>query len=286
MMKTKLLLLLACVSVCTQAKLYVYDINGSAERQQNKEWIALYKTVELQENDVIRTTRYSSFVILDDSRKKLYTVQSVEPIMVKTVINSDENHVSLLKEAFAGIFRSMSKDNNIGVEHYQQRGGVSYRGDNEDRAVAMTLTNMCGSSLQSISNTQSGYPFTLRLINLSTDSYTDRVTIGTVLIAEIENRSNKALYVNLLDIDTNGNKTILFPMDEEQNMLHLVVPAYSTVRYAKYPIVIYEPAGIDHIVAIAYDKPYDIQHVLDLMPLRGDATAKVGVSNQPLLIQE
>lgn len=286
MMKTKLLLLLACVSVCTQAKLYVYDINGSAERQQNKEWIALYKTVELQENDVIRTTRYSSFVILDDSRKKLYTVQSVEPIMVKTVINSDENHVSLLKEAFAGIFRSMSKDNNIGVEHYQQRGGVSYRGDNEDRAVAMTLTNMCGSSLQSISNTQSGYPFTLRLINLSTDSYTDRVTIGAVLIAEIENRSNKALYINLLDIDTNGNKTILFPMDEEQNMLHLVVPAYSIVRYAKYPIVIYEPAGIDHIVAIAYDKPYDLQHVLDLMPLRGDATAKVGVSNQPLLIQE
>ncbi len=284
-MKTiKCILLFACIAVSVHAKLYVYDLNGTAECQRNKEWTSLYKTAELQESDVVRTQQYSSMVILDDSRKKLYSVQSSEPVTVKQLINQDENSVSLLKEAFAGIFSSMSKENSKSVEHYQQRGGVTYRGDNEDRAVAMALTNICGSDLRAINNFQSGYPMELRLVNVANSAYTQEVAVGTVLVAEIENRSNKALYVNLLDIDVEGNKTILFPIDEELNMLHLVVPAYSTVRFNGYPIVIYEPEGVDHIIAVAYPQPFNMQRVLDMLPLKGSTTERVGVCNKRLLI--
>mgnify|MGYP006916025983 CR=1 FL=1 len=284
MIRFAYILLFICFSICSYAKLYVYDLNGTSQRQVGKEWETLYKTAELQESDIIRTSDYSSIVILDDSSKKLFSVQSGKPIAVKEVIEKKESHISLLKEAFAGILYSMSKDNNKSVEHYQQRGGVTYRGDNEDRIVAMNITQKCGTNMQSLNDFQSDYPITLRLVDLQTEEYTTQASVGTTLIAEIENRSNTALYVNLMDIDTEGNRTILFPIDEDFNMLHLIVPAYSTVRFADYPIVIYEPIGLDHIVAVAYNKPFNMQHVIDIVPLSGNISDKIGICNHPLRI--
>ena len=279
------LALFCMATMLLHAKLYVYNITGSAQMKRAGEWSDLYKTCQLTETDSIKTDRYSSLVILDDSRQTLYTVQTTEAVTVKSIVSQKEHTVSLLKEAFSGIMQAMRKDNSKSMEHYQMRGGVTYRGDDEDRTMAMLLTAKCSGNLQSVQNYQTDYPIHLRLIDTATGDYVSGAAVGSVLIAEVENLSSSNLYVNLIDIDTEGNTTILFPHDEEATMLHLIVPAGSTIRFTDFPFTLYEPIGTDQLVITAFSKPYNLQHVLQLMPLNGSASGKIGLFKTHLTIQ-
>ncbi|MBR1807770.1 MAG: hypothetical protein IJ776_00065 [Paludibacteraceae bacterium] len=278
-----LILLFAAFSLNIDADIYVYQLVGESFLVKDKEETILYKTQQLQPTDLVRTAEYASLTLLDDKRKKLFTVQTTEPMKVEDIISRPERTVSLLEEAFYGIFQSMRKDNQKSVAHYQQQAGVTYRGDNEDMAVAMALTAK-SSTLTALSNQQTDYPVLLRLLDLQTLQPVSTASVGMHLIAEVENRSNTVLYVNLIDIDTEGNTSILFPMDEQSSMLHLIVPAYSVIRFTDYPFTIYGPTGTDRFVLVAFNKPYNLKHALELMPLQGNNTEKIGFYTTPLQI--
>ena len=285
-MKRKIALFFLALTLvhAAHAGIYVYQLTGKGYLQQDGEWIELYKTQQLTETDIVRTADYSSLTLIDDSRQKLFSLQSQEPVCIKDIVSRKEHSVSLLKETFHGILQAMRTDNQKSVAHYQKRGGVTYRGQDEDRAVAMALTEKCSSDLPSLRSNQSNYPVSLRLIDLYGKQPVTTAPVGSNLIAEVENRSNMVLYVNLLDIDSEGNRTILFPMDEQASMLHLVVPAYSTIRFTDFPFTLYEPLGTDHMLLVAYPQPFNMQNVLDLMPLTGTGNEKIGFSIVPLLI--
>lgn len=253
----KILIILTAIILCSNAnaQYYVYEINGEAFVKGTR-WNPAYKTLSVQLSDSLRTDRYSSIVILDRDRDKLYSFQSPTPETLKTLIyeHRDRSH-SLLKEVSQALFFALFKTNNKSMEAYNNTSGITYRNEDDDLHIAQALN-----ASRSNSN-----KVTFRFIDPDVGQVITYGNVGGMAIVEITNNTPTGLYINIADFDSEGNVAPIFPIDENNTMTHLYMPAYSVVRLNDYPIEFSYPCGIDNMILVGYEKPFNMMNVLQMM---------------------
>lgn len=235
------------------AQYYAYSLNGQVRMMREGEWQNVYSTMELQETDLLQTEEYGNLTILDRTNNKMYSIQSADALPLRQLMLRQPGTRSLATEYMIGMYKKLfNKERTKGIE---TGGGVTYRGDAEEREIARALVH----------TNKSSYTVSFLLLDIHTMEPIDRVQEGQPVIVQFNNMSYTPLYMNIIDTDAEGLQNALFPLDEKNTMLQLYIPALSSIRMQGYPFV-FAPAGTsDRLTLVAYPYPFDLRNVIKRM---------------------
>lgn len=246
MRRLKLISILLLVSCSAFAqKLWVYSINGIAEKKEGTAWIALQRTDKLSASDLIRTGETSSLTILDRLNNKLYSFQGKAPASVKFIIESQQKNPSLAKEFISYLWKSV----NGKVPTEIKSTGVVYRDGDNASLIAQNLTK---------------YKVDVTLLSAETgDELGDVVKIGQRALFKITNHADVPLFVNVVDVDSAGNMAACIPIITLSILPLLMVPANSEVVLNSFPVEFSRPVGTDILIPIAWHEPFYVDSVIE-----------------------
>ena len=275
--------------VATAQDLYVYSVIGKVEIQKDGSWSQLQKRMKLSADDVIKVDENSALSILDRKAEKVYSIGKSDAKKVSAVIdNVKGNQKSATSQFMAHASKSLFNGGSDKISH--EAAGCTYRGDIIENDIAKTiLAEQKGDKLAAINNANTDYAVTFEVIERATGKIAaPNVKLGDQAFFRIKNNSDKMLYVNVIDIDANGNLFDCLPIDEAHTLSHLMIPANSTVDLKEFPIEFAEPKGTDCMVLIAMEEPYDLRLVNKMLQTKGvepSAKCAVGLYRKVFVVQ-
>ncbi len=274
MRRTILMFLFLATITVHAADIYTYSVTGNVMYLHNGTWENLVKTTALEETDSLKMDKYSSVVLLDKENTPfpiqfngVYTVRQA----LKKCAPVKSNKI---REILSGFAREIIVSKQVSMENYNIRQGAVFRSSTASEvALASALYQ----------DIQSAYDISFRLLYADTGEPVRRmVREDKQLILEIINRSKTPLFVNLIDSSSEGVVPVL-PMDSLGLMPHLLVPAFSTVRFddniMKFVMV---GKGTDLLVLLADTEPFDVMKVINTKKLTINNNRSVGVSKQTI----
>jgi hypothetical protein len=118
----------------------------------------------------------------------------------------------------------------------------------------------------------------------------DAVKVDGQAIFRIKNNSDVPLYVNILDVNEAGEKFVCLPIDDATTMSHLLIPANCTIDLAAHPVEFTEPKGVDNLILIATEVPYDLRQVKSYLDKNDNSSIEnasypIGVYCKPVVIK-
>jgi hypothetical protein len=132
-----------------------------------------------------------------------------------------------------------------------------------------------------MNNAKTDYAISFSILDRRTKAELEGVVaLDSQAVFRIKNSSDTPLYVNILDINKNGEKYDCLPIDDATTMSHLLIPGNCTIDLTTYPVEFSEPVGIDNLILIATEVPYDLRQVMKYFD-KADAS-KVQSSNYPV----
>lgn len=261
MRKSLILIWLLC-ACNSYAGWFAFAVNDSVQHRSSRGWQAIQKGDPLSATDSIRMGRYASLSVLDDQAKRIYSLQTSRPALLSDLMRSAEStcssNIARYAKAILRIFRSQEEESLLGS------AGVSYRDAAADRAVADLLRQRMSGRAWSVAPVlASDYRMELQAVSLDRSEVCQVVREEERVRLLVSNHSNQALFVAVLDVDAGGVPQLLLPQDMNEMISHMFIPAYSTVMLPD--VLSFAPAGIDHLYLIAYEEPFDMQQVLNLL---------------------
>jgi|GEM_PF-234698 hypothetical protein len=265
--------------VCAQ-DIYVYSIIGKAEKQANGKWVALQKRDPLLLTDMIRVDNNSALSFIDRKAEKIYSISQNNGQKVSELIANYKSKQSYASNFVSHASKSLFNGGSDRISH--EAAGCTYRGDIIENDIAKAiLAKHNGSPLGSMNNAKTDYAISFSILDRRTKAELEGVVaLDSQAVFRIKNSSDTPLYVNILDINKNGEKYDCLPIDDATTMSHLLIPGNCTIDLTTYPVEFSEPVGIDNLILIATEVPYDLRQVMKYFD-KADAS-KVQSSNYPV----
>lgn len=265
--------------VCAQ-DIYVYSIIGKAEKQANGKWVALQKRDLLLLTDMIRVDNNSALSFIDRKAEKIYSISQNNGQKVSELIANYKSKQSYASNFVSHASKSLFNGGSDRISH--EAAGCTYRGDIIENDIAKAiLAKHNGSPLGSMNNAKTDYAISFSILDRRTKAELEGVVaLDSQAVFRIKNSSDTPLYVNILDINKNGEKYDCLPIDDATTMSHLLIPGNCTIDLTTYPVEFSEPVGIDNLILIATEVPYDLRQVMKYFD-KADAS-KVQSSNYPV----
>lgn len=265
--------------VCAQ-DIYVYSIIGKAEKQANGKWVALQKRDPLLLTDMIRVDNNSALSFIDRKAEKIYSISQNNGQKVSELIANYKSKQSYASNFVSHASKSLFNGGSDRISH--EAAGCTYRGDIIENDIAKAiLAKHNGSPLGSMNNAKTDYAISFSILDRRTKAELEGVVaLDSQAVFRIKNSSDTPLYVNILDINKNDEKYDCLPIDDATTMSHLLIPGNCTIDLTTYPVEFSEPVGIDNLILIATEVPYDLRQVMKYFD-KADAS-KVQSSNYPV----
>jgi len=265
--------------VCAQ-DIYVYSVIGKAEKQANGKWVALQKRDPLLLTDMIRVDNNSALSFIDRKAEKIYSISQNNGQKVSELIANYKSKQSYASNFVSHASKSLFNGGSDRISH--EAAGCTYRGDIIENDIAKAiLAKHNGSPLGSMNNAKTDYAISFSILDRRTKAELEGVVaLDSQAVFRIKNSSDTPLYVNILDINKNGEKYDCLPIDDATTMSHLLIPGNCTIDLTTYPVEFSEPVGIDNLILIATEVPYDLRQVMKYFD-KADAS-KVQSSNYPV----
>lgn len=261
-MKIKTILFFAVFFTCTIAYSQEYQVSsviGDVTCLKEGEWIKPAIRSKISENDKVRIGKNSSLSVLNRSKKTLYALKTHKEDQLKEIIKSQNN--STIGKFSDTFIQSLTRGETERISH---EAGVVYKNISMDRKIYASLKKYIAEKEAGKIPTSPAYSVSMALIDCETgEEIKNTGTIGTNFFFQVTNNSTKPLYINVLDIASDGSYYDCMPIDNGGTMLHLLVPAQSTVDFPNYPMEFAEPKGKDELILIACDMPFDLRNVIE-----------------------
>lgn len=247
--------------VCAQ-DIYVYSIIGQAEKQENGKWVALQKRNPLQLTDMIRVGNNSALSFIDRKAEKIYSISQNDGQKVSDLIANYKSKQTYAANFVSHASKSLFNGGSDRISH--EAAGCTYRGDVVENDIAKAiLAKHKGSPLGSMNNASTDYAISFSILDRRTRAELEGVVaLDSQAVFRIKNNSETALYVNILDINKDGEKYDCLPIDDATTMSHLLIPGNCTIDLTTYPVEFSEPVGTDNLILIATEVPYDLRQVM------------------------
>lgn len=259
------LFLLVSLQINSQAQkqsLWLYSVNGEVEVFSSSGWSKAVMYQSLSKKDSLRFGAYASASILDRDNDKLYAVQGKSAESVGDLLQEAEKRSKKQTKGFVAFLweslRGMNDSNAFRIS-----AGVVYRNDDVTLALA-----------SAVAGATSSLPVDFAIIDSeSGNTVDDAVSIGQTAVFKVNNYSSMDLYVNILDIDAEGNIAPCIPVSSTQTMSQLLIPANSSVILSSFPIVFTGPKGIDKLILVASPEWFDVEALVNAVQ-NGDSVDK------------
>lgn len=265
--------------VCAQ-DIYVYSVIGNAEKQENGKWVALQKRNPLQMNDVVRVGNNSALSFIDRKAEKIYSVSQNNGQKISEIIANYKGKQSYAANFVSHASKALFNGGSDRISH--EAAGCTYRGDIVENDIAKAiLAKHKGSALGSMNNANTDYAISFSILDRRTRAELEGVVaLDSQAVFRIRNSSETPLYVNILDINKDGEKYDCLPIDDATTMSHLLIPGNCTIDLTTYPVEFSEPVGTDNLILIATEVPYDLRQVMKYFD-KADAS-KIQDANYPV----
>lgn len=277
----------------------VYSVVGSAKVVKGKGTAPLEARQQITAATRLLIESETAVTVLDEKNSKTYYFSSegmhtVAELVEKTgsrAKNVSRQYMSyMVKQLFDKGSSKMSHP-----DTYMQVTATSYRSTSVDSMLVASLTQLLPQDAQITTeqflcapDTQLGSEFDVSFDLVSCDTgyiIEGQVLAGTGSYVRVHNHTDEALYVNVLDIDDQGGKYLVLPVDSAATCAHLLVPPQSTVSFKSEPFI-FEKGTYDNetFVLVSSLDPVDFSILMN--PIRGGRKAmKTGVYKKTLHVK-
>ena len=289
--KASLIILMLTIGLCAQAASYVvYSVVGDVKIFDGKKNVTLTARKSVTDMSKLIIDAESAVTVLDEVHSKMYSFTTPGTNTVKQLIAKAKAPKNLSKQYLSYMVKQLFSKESKNLSHpstYMQATATSYRATSKDsfllnklEAIFMKRSgNSVESSLiQPQTKVESDLDVRFELISCATGLPVDRnVDVATSCYIRVTNSTDDPLYVNVLDIDANGNKYLVLPVDEAATCSHLFVPGNSTVSFKAEPFEFSEPKSKETFLLIATEEPVDFSILMNPIRGNGGSTMKSGI---------
>ena len=285
-------LLLMLTPLCGEAQKYVvYSVVGKAYTQQGKNFTPLSPRKYVTSETKLKISPESAVTVIDEGKQKMLSFTRAGVNTVGELVGMSSKQTKTLTKQYMGflvkqLFGSSSKKM-VHPDTYMQVTGTSYRATSKDSLMAARIVEMLnggtaakGSVEQQLfgvgDSLSSDLDIAFDLVDVETGKpIANTVGRNTPCYARVTNNTDEVLYVNILNIDRDGNKYLILPMDEDATCCNLLVPAFSTVGFKSEPFITPDCASDDAFVLVATEEPVDFSIMMN--PITKGSIEKSGV---------
>lgn len=289
--KASLIILMLTIGLCAQAASYVvYSVVGDVKIFDGKKNVTLTARKSVTDMSKLIIDAESAVTVLDEVHSKMYSFTTPGTNTVKQLIAKAKAPKNLSKQYLSYMVKQLFSKESKNLSHpstYMQATATSYRATSKDsfllnklEAIFMKRSgNSVESSLiQPQTKVESDLDVRFELISCATGLPVDRnVDVATSCYIRVTNSTDDPLYVNVLDVDANGNKYLVLPVDEAATCSHLFVPGNSTVSFKAEPFEFSEPKSKETFLLIATEEPIDFSILMNPIRGNGGSTMKSGI---------
>ena len=298
-MKNKLLLLLlALMPLSLIAQSYtVYSVVGTARWHNGKTMVPLKARKVLSAQTKLQLGEESAVTVIDEKNAKMYSFTSSGTNTVADLIKGLKgNSKSLSKQYLSYVIKQLFSDDSEKMSHpntYMQATATAYRSSSNDSLFLNQLGRLISYSgsaadkaLEDIitdpaTSVATDYDVQFELIDCTTGLPLDEhIAPNTSCYLRVTNRTSEMLYMNLLDIDRQGNKYLVLPMDAAATCSHLLVPPMTTVSFKKEPFIFGDEPSEETLLLMAVREPVDFSIVMDHIKIGGKSTMHLGLNRR------
>ena len=296
----RVLALTACLALAStggQAQKYVvYSVVGNAYVQQGGKYEPLSARKYVTPKSRLKITEESAVTVIDEARQKMFSFTRTGENTVGSLVSLSANRTKNLTKQYMGylvkqLFAS-GKKKMVHPDAYMQVTGTSYRAEAADSLMAARIVRIAAEGTSPEGSTEqqlfspanlmaSDMDVQLELVDMQTGRPLERaVSPNTACYVRVKNNTSETLYVNVLNIDAQGNKYMVLPMDEDATCANLLVPANATVGFKADPFITADSPSVDSFVLIATESPVNFSILMnDITPGQADGSrVKVGVA--------
>lgn len=292
------ILLLALVPLTLVAQSYtVYSVVGTARWHNGKTMVPLKPRKVVSNQTKLQIGAESAVTVIDEKNAKMYSFTSPGTNSVADLIKGlHGNSKSLSKQYLSYVIKQLFSDDSEKLSHpntYMQATATAYRSSSNDSLLLNQMGNLLDNSGSSADNSvestlidpatsvDSDYDIEFDLIDCATgEPLGEHIAPNTSCYLRVSNQTSELLYMNLLDIDRQGNKYLVLPMDAAATCAHLLVPAMSTVSFKTEPFIFGDEPSEETLLLMAVREPVDFSIVMDNIKTGGKSTMLVGLNRR------
>lgn len=294
-MMNKLLstLLMLILTSALQAQTYtVYSVIGNARIVEGKKSTPLQARKQINSDTRLLIGTESAVTLLDEKDNKMYSLSTEGTYLVSQLINKYKNKSkSITKQYMSYLVKQLFSDDSQKMSHpdmYMQVTATSYRSATNDSMLLSRITQelpirggitieqqLCSPDF----DLKSDMDVYFELVSCDTGfSLNKQVKGNTGSYVRVHNDTEEALYVNVLDIDEDGNKYLVLPVDEAATCAHLLVPPMSTVSFKSEPFIFSDNPMKETFILVATQDPVDFSILMSPIKNGRAKPIKLGVS--------
>ena len=289
-----LIVLLALMPLSASAQSYtVYSVVGSARWHNGKAMVPLKARKVVSDQTTLQLGDESAVTVIDEKNAKMYSFTSPGVNTVGNLVKGLKGRSkNLSKQYLSYVVKQLFSDDSEKMSHpntYMQATATAYRSSSNDSLLLNQLGHLLGGTTTSLdsllidptTSVATDYDIQFDLVDCTTGMVLDgTIAPNTSCYLRVTNRTADLLYMNLLDIDKQGNKYLVLPMDAAATCAHLLVPAMSTVSFKAEPFIFGDEPSDETLVLMAVREPVDFSIVMDTMKTGGKSTMQVGLNRR------
>lgn len=279
------------VSFIMQAQTYtVYSVIGSAKIVKGKSTIQLQPRKQLSTDTHLLIERESAVTILDEKNAKMYSFATEGSHTVRQLVDMTRGSVkNISKQYMSYLVKQLFSDGSQYMSHpdtYMQVTATSYRSATSDSMLLCRMTQLLSGANGTVeqllcspnSKQETDMDVSFELVSCDTGfPISNNVKSNTGGYVRVHNKTNEAVYVNVLDIDDKGNKYLVLPVDSAATCAHLLVPPMSTVSFKSEPFIFSDEPANETFVLIATLEPVDFSILMNPIYHGGNNGMKSGI---------
>ena len=293
-----LVLLLALMPLTAFAQSYtVYSVVGTARYHNGKALVPLKARKVVDARTKLQIGEESAVTVIDEKNAKMYSFTTVGTNSVSQLIAGLKGRSkSLSKQYLSYVVKQLFSDDSEKMSHpdtYMQATATAYRSSSNDSLLLYRLSRHIAVSglptdkpvdsllVDPSSPVATDYDVQFELVDCATGLVLDDVILpNTSCYLRVTNRTSELLYMNLLDIDRQGNKYLVLPMDAAATCAHLLVPAMSTVSFKSEPFIFGEEPSDETLLLMAVREPVDFSIVMNDIKTGSNSGMQVGLNRR------
>lgn len=236
-MRILILIFAVCLSVVSlTAETYVvYAVHGPVfELDKGQRTPIAPRATHLTDNSLISIAKGGSLTVYMGESRRMATIDEIGAQRLATLIRRSRKTDGAAADWAVALVNSLMKADTPESTHRRilQSQGGSHRGDDDDQLAANTMAACLSGEMP-----MADAPISLRFMPED-----GRTIEGDILawpdeaIAEITNSGDSYMFVNLLAVSPDGERSLVFPIDTDIDnncCAHLLVPPHSVVAFTE-----------------------------------------------------
>ena len=282
------LLLGLMVQICHAADYLVYSVIGDVKQQKANETVTLKARSTIQSATRLTIGKESVVTIIDERKSKIYSLTTTGTNSVQSLIAMSKNTKSPSKQYISYMVKRLFSKESSTLSHpstYMQTAAAAYRSTTTDSLLLNTLSCLAtgpatveNAVILPQTSISGDYDVRFDLVSCTTgQAIINDGAPNTSCYVRVMNKTKLPLYVNVLNIDEQGRKYLVLPIDEAALCAHLLVPPESTVSFTSEPFEFVEGKSKETFLLVATEEPVDFSILMNPIRGNGGKTLKSGL---------